>query len=122
VFKFEVRAKLLSSLSNRCPATMLADSRIDRVIGRMMLLTSSIITMKFIKAVGVPVGTMCVSMLSVLLDQPKIIIAIHIDIAIGREIMMWEVGVNVNGESAMKLDMRRMVKMVSIIFVVPLLV
>ena len=40
----------------RCPAIMLAVSRIESVIGRMMLLTSSIKTIKFINGVGVPLG------------------------------------------------------------------
>lgn len=40
----------------RCPATMLAANRTDRVIGRIKFLTSSIITIKGIRAVGVPSG------------------------------------------------------------------
>ena len=43
-------------LISRCPAIMLAVNRIDSVIGRIMLLTSSIITMKFIRGKGVPLG------------------------------------------------------------------
>ena len=50
-------AKFLSKLSNKCPATMLADNRIDKVRGRIILLTISIRTIKFIKIIGVPVGT-----------------------------------------------------------------
>jgi len=51
------KAKFLSNLNRRWPATMLADNRIDKVMGRMMFLVSSISTMKFIRASGVPVGT-----------------------------------------------------------------
>lgn len=55
-FMFDMIEKFLSKLINRCPATMLADSRTDSVIGRMMFLVISIITMKFIRGEGVPVG------------------------------------------------------------------
>lgn len=54
--KFEI-AKFLSKLSSKCPATILADNRIDNVRGRIMFLTNSIKTIKFIKIMGVPVGT-----------------------------------------------------------------
>lgn len=43
----------------RCPATMLAANRTDSVIGRINLLTTSIITIKGISATGVPNGTKC---------------------------------------------------------------
>lgn len=39
---------------SKCPAIMLAVRRTHRVIGRMILLVSSISTMKFISASGVP--------------------------------------------------------------------
>lgn len=42
---------------NRCPATMLAANRTDKVIGRMTLLTISIKTINGIKIIGVPRGT-----------------------------------------------------------------
>jgi len=45
------------SVNNKCPATILAASRIERVPGRMTLLTVSIITITGIKATGVPLGT-----------------------------------------------------------------
>ena len=44
--------------SMRCPAIMFAVSRTDRVIGRIMFLIISMITMKGRSAEGVPVGTM----------------------------------------------------------------
>jgi len=48
---------LLINLIKRCPATMLAANRTDSVIGRIKFLTNSIITIRGIKAPGVPVGT-----------------------------------------------------------------
>ena len=42
---------------NRCPAIMLALSRILRVRGRIRFLIISIRIIKLIKIVGVPVGT-----------------------------------------------------------------
>jgi len=58
----ELIAKFPSNERSKCPATMLADKRIDRVIGRIMFLVSSIITMKFIRAIGVPMGTVWINM------------------------------------------------------------
>jgi len=52
----EIIEKLDNKLINKWPATMLADSRMDRVIGRIKFLTSSIKTMKFISSFGVPNG------------------------------------------------------------------
>jgi len=45
------------SVSNRCPATILAASRIESVPGRITFLTVSIITIIGINIVGVPLGT-----------------------------------------------------------------
>jgi len=47
------------SVINRCPATMFAISRTDRVIGRIKFLIDSIKTINGIRAPGVPEGTMC---------------------------------------------------------------
>ena len=47
---------------SRCPAIILAVSRTHRVMGRITLLVSSINTMKFIRAKGVPCGRRCDSM------------------------------------------------------------
>ena len=46
-----------NSVNNKCPATILAAKRIDKVIGRIMFLTVSIITIIGIKKEGVPSGT-----------------------------------------------------------------
>lgn len=58
VLVYDVNEKFDSSEIKRCPATMLADSRTDKVMGRIMFLTISMITMKFIRGVGVPIGVM----------------------------------------------------------------
>ena len=46
-----------NSVNNKCPATILAASRIDKVKGRITFLTVSIITIIGIKNDGVPKGT-----------------------------------------------------------------
>lgn len=52
-----VGSRFLRRVSRRCPAIILAASRTERVIGRIMLLMISMITMKGIRAAGVPMGT-----------------------------------------------------------------
>lgn len=47
---------LLSKDMSKCPAVMFAVRRTHSVIGRMMILTVSTKTIKFIKGVGVPWG------------------------------------------------------------------
>ena len=46
-----------TSLISKCPATILAAKRTERVIGRIKFLTNSIITIKGIRTLGVPEGT-----------------------------------------------------------------
>lgn len=46
-----------NNVNNKCPATILAANRIDKVIGRIIFLTVSIITIMGIKKEGVPKGT-----------------------------------------------------------------
>jgi hypothetical protein len=55
----------------RCPATIFAISRMDRVMGRMMFLVISINTIKFMSGVGVPRGTRwaIIALMSVLTDR-----------------------------------------------------
>lgn len=83
--------------SSRCPATMFAVSRTHSVIGRIMFLTSSISTMKFIKVNGVPCGTMWDNMCLVLLIHPIIIILVQAIRAIGKFNEICEVVENTNG-------------------------
>jgi hypothetical protein len=51
--------KFLNRDISKWPARMFAVNRTHSVMGRIKLLTSSIITMKCIKAGGVPCGTKC---------------------------------------------------------------
>jgi len=51
------------SVNNKCPATILAASRIESVPGRITFLTVSITTITGIKATGVPLGTKCANSL-----------------------------------------------------------
>jgi hypothetical protein len=118
----EDNAKFLNNLSSRWPATMFAERRIDKVIGRIMFLVNSISTMKFIRASGVPVGTVWANMCFVLLNHPKIIMAIHIDIAVGRAIIIWAVGVKVKGDRAIEFMISRVVNTISIVLLIPLLI
>jgi len=53
---FDISILLPRRDRSRCPATMLATNRTDSVIGRIMFLDISIITIKFIRGAGVPCG------------------------------------------------------------------
>lgn len=63
-----------SSDSNRCPAIIFAVNRIDNVIGRIIKLINSIITINGIKIGGVFDGVKWVNILFVKFIHPKIII------------------------------------------------
>ena len=52
-----------NNVNNKWPATILAANRIDKVKGRMIFLTVSIITITGIKNLGVPTGTKCANKL-----------------------------------------------------------
>lgn len=54
----------------RCPATMFAISRTERVIGRIILLIDSISTIKGIRAEGVPDGTIWANIWFMLFTHP----------------------------------------------------
>jgi len=56
---------------SKCPAIRFAVSRTDRVIGRIRLLTNSIITINIIKALGVPCGTRWYNIMFVFFIQPN---------------------------------------------------
>jgi len=71
-----------TSLIKRCPATILAASRTDSVIGRIKFLTSSIITIKGIRTSGVPDGTRCAKNLFMALKINPNSIKNHTQIAI----------------------------------------
>jgi len=80
-----------SRVMRRCPAIRLAVNRTHSVIGRIVTLVSSMITMKAIRAVGVPCGTRWVSMWFVFFVHPKRIIVNHIERDRGRVTVRWEV-------------------------------
>lgn len=63
---------------SKCPEIILAVSRIDRVIGRIKSLVSSINTIIGIKMYGVPDGVSLVSIWAGKFIHPYIIIPIHI--------------------------------------------
>ena len=65
-------AGFLSSTINRWPATILAANRTERVMGRIKALTSSIKTMKGLRAAGLPKGTKWANIFWVFLTQAKI--------------------------------------------------
>lgn len=72
------------------------------MIGRIKFLTNSIRTIKFIRGVGVPVGTIWIIMFFVLDNHPINIIVSHIIIAVEKDTEMWAVGVKINGNRARK--------------------
>lgn len=96
-----VLAPLNEKLDNKdiskWPATILAISRTDSVMGRIKFLTSSIITIKFIRAVGVPNGVRCDRVFSIELHTAFTIVDTHSISASGREVDMWAVVVKLNG-------------------------
>lgn len=81
---FMVIMKFPSKVMRRCPAIKLAVRRTHNVMGRIRLLTSSIITMNIIRIVGVPCGTRCDNMWLVFFIQPNIIKDIQNISEIGR--------------------------------------
>ncbi len=62
---------------SKWPAIKLAVSRTHSVIGRIRFLTSSMITIKFIRATGVPCGRRWESMWFVFFVQPKVMMVNH---------------------------------------------
>jgi hypothetical protein len=104
------RIRLPSSSIKRWPAVMLAVSRTHRVRGRIVLLISSINTMKFISAVGVPCGSRCASMCFVFLVHPKSIREAQRIKARGEDITTCAVVENTWGYSAMKFRMKINIK------------
>jgi len=81
---------------------MLADNRMESVMGRIKFLTSSINTMKFMRELGVPKGVMWIIICLVLDNHPIIKVLIHIVMAIENEIEIWAVVVKMKGNRANK--------------------
>lgn len=85
MIEFEIElANFSANAIKMCPATMLAVSRTERVMGRIIFLVSSIRARAGIRAVGEPFGTMCARKFFVFLILLHRLIVIHIDRAIGR--------------------------------------
>lgn len=100
---------------NKCPAIIFAVSRTHKVIGRIMFLVSSMITMNLISAIGVPCGRRWDSMCFVFFIHPNIIIDNHIINDIGKVMERWEVLENTWGYKAMKFIIKISIKTLMII-------
>jgi len=97
-------------LIKRCPAIILAVSRIESVIGRIILLTSSIRTIKFINGVGVPLGRVWITIDFGKFIHPKVIIEDHKISAVENEIDICAEGVKMNGHIASRFIKRNTIK------------
>lgn len=86
---------LPNNVNKRWPAIILAERRIAKVPGRIILLIVSIHTIKGIRIEGVPKGTKWVNMWIVFWIQPKIINLIHKGKARVKVITIWLVLVKI---------------------------
>lgn len=75
--KFMDKMKFPRRVMRRCPAMRFAVNRTHRVIGRIIVLVSSMITMNIISMGGVPCGRRCVSMCFVLVIHPMETTMVH---------------------------------------------
>lgn len=89
-----------SKLINRCPATILAVRRTAKVIGRIILLIVSMITIKFISWTGVPIGVKWVIRLEKFMLKLKSKRDVQKVIEIEKEIEMCAVNVKLKGNRA----------------------
>jgi hypothetical protein len=112
-----IKMKFPNNLIKRCPATIFAVRRIERVKGRIIFLTNSITTMKLASGMGVPLGTVWANILPGLLSHPNNIILNQIDNAVGKIVIIWAVGVNKNGNMEEKFKMKIVKNIIIIIFV-----
>lgn len=96
--------------SRRWPATMLAVSRIERVIGRIINLINSIITINGIKIVGVFEGVRWVNMCLEKLIQPNNMILIHRINDRDIQNLIWLDDVKMYGKRPIKLFHKIMIK------------
>jgi len=115
-----INEKFLKSNISRCPATMLAVSRTDKVIGRIMFLTISIINIKLMRISGVPIGIVWIIMCFAINLQAKIIIIIHIENVNENVILIWAVGVKMKGNKAIKFKIMMNKKITLIKKIIPL--
>ena len=93
VFKAASAIKVI----NKCPAIILAANRIDNVKGRIILLIVSIITIKGIKIVGVPLGIKWINLFFVLIKDIWIIKPTHNGSAKDNVNLICLVGVKIPG-------------------------
>jgi hypothetical protein len=100
---------------------MLADSRTDKVIGRIILLISSINTIKFKSTNGVPLGTVCAIIFLVLFTHPNIIMPDHNSRLDVNDIVRWAVGVNTKGSREKKFITPMFKKIIMRIATIPFL-
>lgn len=100
---FDSKEKLDNRDIKRCPATKLADKRTDNVIGRIIFLIISIITIKFISWLGVPIGVRWIIIFLKDFNHPHNIIDNHKIKEIEKLIEIWAVGVKLKGNNAIKL-------------------
>jgi len=89
--RFIDKMKLPSSVIRRWPAIRFAVSRTHSVIGRMIVLVSSMITINIIRAGGVPWGRRWASMCFVLVIHPVVTTIVHRPRERGRVTERWEV-------------------------------
>lgn len=80
---------------SKCPAIIFADNRMANVLGRIIFLIVSIITINDISKFGVPRGTKWANIKLGFLNQPNIIILIQIVIDNGNVIIKCLVGVKI---------------------------
>ena len=102
-----------NNVNNKCPATILAANRIDKVNGRIILLTVSIITITGIKNPGVPLGTKWANKLLYWKIIDIIILPNHNGKAIVSVNLMCLVLVKIYGNKPIKLE--KMIKKKSLI-------
>lgn len=87
---------------SRCPATILADKRTDKVTGRIIFLIISTNTIKFINLLGVPIGVRWVIVFLKFFSHARPIIDSHIVSAIENVTTKCAVGVKLKGKIAAK--------------------
>lgn len=89
---------------NKCPLIIFADKRIERVIGRIILLIVSINTINIERAIGDPIGTKWIIILLKCIVQPYIIKENHKGNARIIEKIMCLDGVKTKGIRPIKFD------------------
>lgn len=89
--------------NNKCPAIILAVKRIDSVIGRIISLIDSIITIKGIKSQGVLDGVKWENISVVNLIHPNNIIPNHKVKENDKQNLIWLEAVKINGNNPIKL-------------------